>query len=492
MKNKYLLTAALALLCCGLLSAQSVDGAFGGVFRKVNGPAEGEMAREGRIIVIFGGQGIWFDAFLARADGHTASLKPEGGTWFEKTGDGRDFSYNCVDDNFDYTMEVKFPSAEALTITDHFNAGASPFGMGMTLGGDYELDYSYVVDVNGYVYQKVAEGTELELCAGGLYKGTVELPETVLDHGETYRVAGVGEKAFYGNRDVTDLRVPNKDQYIKPAALYRSGIRYGWEYSFNAPGYIYPDMDKYTFVRPEAPEEYDVSEDFWLLFKHYYAPLTYVKDRRGDEKAEWGYYPFKAKEMQGVQYELRVPDAVRREMFRGYDATEIIGLAAESNFVARHRFPPFSRWKWGETEQSMSAALNKQIETRFDRKVVKSRYIGHLREEDGRIGIWDLGIVDGEAMVVIGWTRGGKVRATYVQTAEVDPGEDGMMSVWNVDDEGDYGIPSLLCVAFDNHDNVILWFDHSAPESVNLFGLRQQGDQLQVFSKEQWYRRVDL
>ena len=77
---KRFLMAGLALLCAaGALSAQeqTVDGAFGGVFRKVVNPDEGEMAREGRIIVIFGEKGVWFDAFLARADGHTAALRPD-------------------------------------------------------------------------------------------------------------------------------------------------------------------------------------------------------------------------------------------------------------------------------------------------------------------------------------------------------------------------------------------------------------------------------
>jgi hypothetical protein len=90
-------------------------------------------------------------------------------------------------------------------------------------------------------------------------------------------------------------------------------------------------------------------------------------------------------------------------------------------------------------------------------------------------------------MVVIAWTQGGKVKATYVMTTEIDPDE-GEFSVWNVDDDGEYGIPALLCVAFDKHDNVILWFNHNAPESLNLFGLRQQGDQLQLFGEDQWYR----
>ena len=313
MMIKRILTAGLALLCAaGGLSAQeqTVDGAFGGVYRKVVKPDEGEMAREGQIVVIFSEKGVWFNAFLARADGHTAALKPEGGTWFEKTGEGRDFSYNWVDDNFDYTMEVKIPSPEALTIIDHFNAGASPFGMGMSLGGDYELDYGYVVDVNGYVYQKVAEGTALELCAGGIYKGTVTLPKAVSDHGEVLPVAGFGEKALYGEREVTDVTYYRDTQYVKPSAFYRSGMRYVWRTDYNLPKYIYPSEDFQSYIIQQELYDWDYNTPRWMFFKHNYAPLTFVKDQLKDESKKWGYSPFHAAGMQGIFFEMRVPDAL--------------------------------------------------------------------------------------------------------------------------------------------------------------------------------------
>ena len=43
----------------------------------------------------------------------------------------------------------------------------------------------------------------------------------------------------------------------------------------------------------------------------------------------------------------------------------------------------------------------------------------------------------------------------------------------------------------DPRNNVILWLNHPAPESMNIFGLRQQGDQLVLFGEDQWYVRVD-
>ena len=355
--------------------------------------------------------------------------------------------------------------------------------------GTLDPDNGFVTDENGYRYQYV-EGLKLELCAGGRYVGTVNVPRTLVVGGKELEVAGIAAKAFWGNEAVTDVNWDRDKQYVGPAAFYRSGIHYYWDSGYSLPKYVYPSDNSVYYVLQSEIYEWDQNTPRWMFFKHNYAPLTFVEDLLKDEDLKWGYSPWMAddKGMQGIYFEMQVPDQVKKDMFRGYDPQEVIGLAMEARFAAFHRFPPFSRWKWGEQEQSMSASLEKQMETRYGRTLVQSRYIGHLREEDGRVGIFEFEPKDGEAMVVIAWTQGGKVKATYVKTTEIDP-EYG--SVWNVDDDGTYGIPALLCVAFDRHDNVILWFNHPAPESMNLFGLRQQGDQLQPFSEEQWYVFVD-
>ena len=351
---------------------------------------------------------------------------------------------------------------------------------------------SYVNDSNGYRYHYISEGTELEICAGGRYSGTVEVPEAVRVGGETLRVAGIAANAFRDNKAVTDVDYDRDTQYVGPSAFYRSGIRYYWDSGYSLPKFAYPSRDFSLYVLQQEIYEWDQTTPRWWFFKHNYAPLTFVQDRLKDEEAQWGYSPWKAdgKEMQGVYFEMRVPDCVKKDMFRGYDSQEVVGLVMEARFAAFYRFPPFSRWKWGETEQSMSATFEQQMETRFCRTLRQSRYVGHLREEDGRIGLFEFEPRDGEAMIAIAWILGGKIKATYVKTTELDP-EYGDGSVWNVDDDGSYGIPELLCVAFDKHDNVILFFNHPAPESMNLFGLRQQGDQLQAFGEDQWYVFVD-
>ena len=355
--------------------------------------------------------------------------------------------------------------------------------------GTLDPETGFVTDENGYRYQYV-DGLKLELCAGGRYAGTVNVPRTLVVGGKELEVAGIAAKAFWGNEDVTDVNWDRDTQYVGPSAFYRSGIHYYWDSGYSLPKYVYPSRNFVYYVLQSEMYEWYRNTPRWMIFKHNYAPLTFDEDLLKNEELKWGYSPWMAddKGMQGIYFEMQVPDQVKKDMFRGYDAQEVIGLAVEARFAAFHRFPPFSRWKWGETEQSMNATLEKQMEARYGRTLVQSRYIGHLREEDGRVGIFEFEPKDGEAMVVIAWTQGGKVKATYVKTNEIDP-EYG--SVWNVDDDGTYGIPDLLCVAFDRHDNVILWFNHGAPESMNLFGLRQQGDQLQPFSEEQWYVYVD-
>ncbi len=355
--------------------------------------------------------------------------------------------------------------------------------------GTLDPDNNLVTDENGYRYQYV-EGLKLELCAGGRYSGTVNLPRTLVVGGKELEVAGIAADAFRDNKDVTDVNYDRSEQYVGPSAFYRSGIHYYWDNRYGLPQYIYPSDDFSLFVLQDKVEEYERYEPRWMFFKHNYAPLTFKEDHMDEDSYQWGYSPWNAERMQGVLFEMPVEASVKKAMFRGYDAQEVVGLVMDCRFAAFHRFPPFSRWKWGETTQTMGATLEKQMETRYDRTLRRSRYIGNLREEDGRVGIFEFEPKDGQAMFVIAWVVGGKVKATYVQTTEIDPRE-GEYSVWNVDDDGEYGIPDLLCVAFDLHDNVILFFNHNAPESVNIYALRQQGDQLQRFGEDQWYRYVD-
>ena len=194
--------------------------------------------------------------------------------------------------------------------------------------GTLDPDTGFVTDENGYRYQ-YTEGRTLELCAGGRYSGTVEVPLAVVVGGDKVEVAGIAADAFRDNKAVKEVNYDRSTQYAGPSAFYRSGISYYWDYSFQIPDYIYPSKDFSLYVRGEVPQYAELTIPQWMQFKHYSAHLKYVRDRREDESAKWGYNPWMADKMQGVYYEMDMPESARKDMFRGYDAQEVIGLACE-------------------------------------------------------------------------------------------------------------------------------------------------------------------
>lgn len=105
---KRLIAAALALAAgAGALQAQTVEASRGGWFTKIVDPDEGELAREGQVVVIFDGKGqAWFKADLGRADGRTAILSSDG--WIPA--EGNKFRFNVLTDDLDYTLEGEMTS----------------------------------------------------------------------------------------------------------------------------------------------------------------------------------------------------------------------------------------------------------------------------------------------------------------------------------------------------------------------------------------------
>ena len=68
------------------------------------------------------------------------------------------------------------------------------------------------------MYELIDEGTTARLVRGGRYSGVVQVPDAVKFNGEEYPVVGIGEEAFTGNYDVTEVRMGAKDQFIMPGA----------------------------------------------------------------------------------------------------------------------------------------------------------------------------------------------------------------------------------------------------------------------------------
>ena len=89
--------------------------------------------------------------------------------------------------------------------------------------GTLDPDTGFVTDENGYRYQ-YTEGRTLELCAGGRYSGTVEVPRAVVVGGDKVEVAGIAADAFDRNNPHLTLLVLQDS----PAHVYAAdhGIRF--------------------------------------------------------------------------------------------------------------------------------------------------------------------------------------------------------------------------------------------------------------------------
>ena len=105
-----------------------------------------DIGETGTVNIAFNNKGeLWFYAFVINEDGHTAELTPENGAWIPMK--GNKFSYNLKTDILDYTLEGEFfPDEQLLELKDNFNAGGTPFGMGMGLSAHYRYEEGSFAD----------------------------------------------------------------------------------------------------------------------------------------------------------------------------------------------------------------------------------------------------------------------------------------------------------------------------------------------------------
>ena len=83
------------------------------------------------------------------------------------------------------------------------------------------------------------------------------------------------------------------------------------------------------------------------------------------------------------------------------------------------------------------------------------------------------------------------MEATACLTTEIES-EFEDSGVWNVDDEGTYGIPDVITIAQDPEGAVTIFLAKNSPESVTCFALHQNGGKLEKIDFDQWYRYVDI
>lgn len=407
--------------------------------------------------------------------------------------------YNFPEEDFDYSLIVRLsPSPSEYAYQDgrcvevlvESNIEGNPYGDDVDPAGFYRFDPDYFVDNNGYMYYRGPKDVTCQLARGGIYEGKVTLPERVFDRdGKLVHVSGIAADAFMDSRLVNEVEITNPEQRVAPGAFSFTSIPYSWE-AMNRPRFAYPDNTKQRFVSPlYAESTYDENPYQWIVFKQNVAPAMLSKDTHKNENLKCGRADFDFDNVEGVYYETLIDKKETARMFKGYEPYEIEALVADQAFVAFHTFPAYSRWKYPEKEQKANSRVVNQVARMYGREVMYSRRAAWLRDGSAELDIVEFNHTDDEAMVVFVWTGRGEIYATCPLTAQLDP--DDAHSVWNVDDEGRYGIPDIVSIALDPDGRVNIFVAKNSPESITCFLLHQEGDKLEMINADQWYRFID-
>ena len=486
----------------GVYSYKDADGAYGS-------------------ITVATGQGgkIYFEATSVNAEGNIASIRTECGEWAKLTGNRAVFTQHF--DDCVYTLTLDFnKAAGTITAKEEYSRWAPIFGRGATLEGTYKKESGTIGDNRGYLYSYMSDGT-LGLCQGGRYTGIVRIPESIqMPDGKELTVSTirkyamqnpyyedekdglrevyvpssvtmVGVNAFTGNKYLNKVVYDNpRNVYVEAGAymncpqlkLFPTSPIYGYCNYYNEDRasafskFMYPIDEKMTGA--------ELSQYKWACFKHWHNrignPVASNMDKTEGCMAAFSDW----RKVKGYIYSLRDPKQ-GANMFWGYDPNEAIVVMVDNDYMGKHTFPQYNRWRWGEEAESKSTAFKQQMEKRYGRKVRYSYVAAKLRDDNRNLSVTEFEITNNEALVVIAWSNADNIVCTWEKRQQLEDGEGG--SVWNVDDDGEYGIPAILCIAEGDEGALEIFMNHQAPESVNIERLVRHGDKLVKEGGDQWY-----
>lgn len=384
------------------------------------------------------------------------------------------------------------PVEGSILVTESLISDTPPHTIGFGPDGLYRRDDKCFVTPEGYMYRINEAGNACTLSCGGLYSEIISLPQSVKGpFGRIFPVKGVDSDAFRYSRGVTMVETYDDQQYFSPGALMHTELLYDFSVS-PLPYFAYPDKSLKRFVIPYFPDINTPEDSFqWVIFKQNLAPALVSGDTTGDNRKRDGRVDAAFDSTKGIYYTLQSSKEEISKMFRGYTSIEIEGLVADRWYVGHHTFPAFGRWKFPEKEVSASKAIESAMSRKTGRPVMYSRKAAWLRDGTGELDIVEYEHKNHQAMVSFVWQSKGKILATASLTTNIES-EYEDYSVWNVDDDGRYGIPDVVTIAVDREGSVTVYLAKNAPESVTCFALHQEGDTFRIVNFDQWYRFVDL
>lgn len=414
--------------------------------------------------------------------------------------DGR-IIYYYPDEEIDYSIEVDLnpideegnPLKNCVSIKEVLVSEDPVYNnTDLSLDGIWAQDTAVFADENGYLYRKNKKDGSCMLTRGGIYEGTIDLPATVKDrNGKTIAVSGIESEAFMDSRMVNKVELADaQKQRVQPGAYNFTTVPYEWS-KIRLPLYCYPSKEKTRFAVPMNEMTTPPAEEYqWLIFKQNAAPCRLINDWHKNTNLSLGRRDGNFDNTQGLYYAPLLTEAECKKMFRGYESYEIEALIADQNFVAFHTFPAYSRWKFPEAEQNAPSSIVKQVCKMYDRQPMYSRRAAWFRDGTGELDIVEFTHKDGEATVCFVYHSKGEIYATTTLSTEIVDNEEDF-SVWNVDDDGRYGIPDVVSIAIDPDGYCNFFLAKNSPESVTCFVLHQSEDRLEVIDIAQWYRFIE-
>lgn len=377
-----------------------------------------------------------------------------------------------------------------------------------------------IEDEKGYLYSFTYDdegNEELVLETGGDYDGDIIVPGSLEVDGipvpvTTIRRGAMWKKEGAGNIGaITSVSLPPSVSLVGGDAFrgnhslrsvsYGTMTRIENRAFFDCPQLeLKPQNPVFAFTDPRAStaslegavvpcEEVNPAlEGFhWAFFKQNHNSVDFERWKSQDLKNAMECFCFDLNLVKGMSYKFR-NRKLNESLFKGYmkDSGHYMMLA-DNAFVATHDFPAFSRWIWGENEKSMPSAFAAQMGAKYGREVRRCCEVGRMTLTKDQLAITEFKVKNGQACFALSWVKDGKEVCSYTETTEAE----GDYSVWNVDDDGLWGIPHLLTVAYDENGEVELFLTHGAPESVTFMHLKQNGTALEAVQKKSIYVYVD-
>lgn len=376
-------------------------------------------------------------------------------------------------------------------------------------------------DPNDYFYE-ILNAKEVGVVKGGAYMGDVIIPENIICEGKTYKVTTVRREAFYKNAeahnisDITSITLPpsvtligadafRNNRLLKTVSYNpkaRIEVRAFWgcpnlKIVKNEPKYAFTDFydsetaskskrteAMSTFYLPYENPNDTVASYQWAIHKYNHNGIFFREWANMDNEDAMACFSIETSKVRGGIFYL-LDDNNVETMFKDNMNPLVQVVLADNSYVATHEFLVFSRWMFGEKETPAPADFKQSIAAKYGKKVKYSYEVGRVANTNEKLIITEFVVKNKKAQVVLSWLKNGKEVCSYTMTQEVEG--DTNQSVWNVDDDGNYGIPELLSVARDEQGNIELFLHHPAPESRNFCHLVQKGNKFVNVGEDSWY-----